>query len=271
MEGCDAVVHAAAMYEVGHPGQAAPGDVRGQRRTAPSACSRRRSTPKVAKVVYVSTVGIFGNTHGKVVDETYEHPGKEFTSYYEETKLEAHRIAKRMIADGPALRDRPAGRRLRPRRHLPGRRPAGAVLRRQAAAAAVPRARHLPHPRRGHRRRASCSRSTRARLGETYVISGPATTMREAIETVAAVSGRKAPKRAMPTGADEGDDADRPPGRQDDGPAAEPARADLLRRRRHLLGQLREGEPRARLRARAAWRRACARRSRPTSAFRPVA
>ena len=32
------------------------------------------------------------------------------------------------------------------------------------------------------------------------MISGPATTMREAIETVAARSGRKAPKRAMPTG-----------------------------------------------------------------------
>ena len=31
--------------------------------------------------------------------------------------------------------------------------------------------------------------------GETYVISGPATTMREAIEIVAEVSGRKAPKR----------------------------------------------------------------------------
>ncbi len=54
---------------------------------------------KVPKVVYVSTVGAFGNTHHEVVDETYEHPGKEFTSYYEETKLEAHRIAKRMIAE----------------------------------------------------------------------------------------------------------------------------------------------------------------------------
>ena len=30
---------------------------------------------KVAKVVYVSTVGVFGNTHGQVVDESYEHPG----------------------------------------------------------------------------------------------------------------------------------------------------------------------------------------------------
>ena len=31
------------------------------------------------------------------------------------------------------------------------------------------------------------------------MISGPATTMREAIETVAEVSGRKAPKHALPT------------------------------------------------------------------------
>ena len=54
---------------------------------------------KVGKIVYVSTVGTFGNTHGEVVDETYEHPGKEFTSYYEETKLEAQRVAKRMIAE----------------------------------------------------------------------------------------------------------------------------------------------------------------------------
>ena len=35
----------------------------------------------------------------------------------------------------------------------------------------------------------------KGKLGETYVISGPATTMRGAIETVAEVSGRKAPKR----------------------------------------------------------------------------
>src|SRR6187200_2083665 len=39
----------------------------------------------------------------------------------------------------------------------------------------------------------------KGKLGETYVISGPATTMREALETVARVSGRKAPKRTLPT------------------------------------------------------------------------
>ena len=109
---------------------------------------------KVAEVVYVSTVGAFGNTHRKVVDETYEHPGKEFTSYYEETKLEGHRVAKRMIVDQSLPCDhRPARGRLRPWRHLAGGRPARAVLRRQAAAAALPRAGDMPDPRRGHRRR----------------------------------------------------------------------------------------------------------------------
>ncbi len=98
MEGCDGLIHAAAMYEVGIPSQAAPAmyeaNVRGSERVLRAALEA-----KVGKVVYVSTVGIFGNTHGKVVDESYEHPGKEFTSYYEETKLEGHRIAKRMIAE----------------------------------------------------------------------------------------------------------------------------------------------------------------------------
>jgi nucleoside-diphosphate-sugar epimerase len=37
-------------------------------------------------------------------------------------------------------------------------------------------------------------------LGEAYVISGPATTMREAIELVAKVSGRKPPRGTLPTG-----------------------------------------------------------------------
>jgi nucleoside-diphosphate-sugar epimerase len=53
----------------------------------------------VPKVVYISTVGAFGNTRGQVVDEAYEHPGTGYTSYYEETKVEAHRIAKRLTAD----------------------------------------------------------------------------------------------------------------------------------------------------------------------------
>ncbi len=198
MQGCDGLVHAAAMYEVGIPEKQHPAmyeaNVRGSERVLQAALEA-----KVGKVAYVSTVGIFGNTHGKVVDESYEHPGKEFTSYYEETKLEGHRIAKRMMAeDGlPAVIVQPGGV------YGPGDESQVADLLKEFFAG---RLFLLPFPELG-----ICLTHVediaggillaldKGASGETYVISGPATTMREAIDTIAAVSGRKAPKRNLPT------------------------------------------------------------------------
>jgi dihydroflavonol-4-reductase len=198
MEGCDALVHAAAMYEVGIPAKQHPAmweaNVAGTEHVMAAALAA-----KVPRIVYVSTCGVFGNTHRKVVDETYEHPGKEFTSYYEETKLEAHRIVKRMIADLglPAIIVQPGGV------YGPGDTSQVADLLQEFFAGRLVL---MPFPELG-----ICLTHVddiaggillaidEGKLGETYVISGPVTTMREAIETVAAASGRKAPKRAMPT------------------------------------------------------------------------
>lgn len=198
MEGCDCLIHAAAMYEVGIPAKQHPAmyeaNVRGSERVLQAALEA-----KVGKVVYVSTVGIFGNTHGKVVDESYEHPGKEFTSYYEETKLEGHRIAKRMMAeDGlPGVIVQPGGV------YGPGDTSQIADLLSEFFAG---RLFLLPFPDLGiclsHVEDIAAGiilALDKGKVGETYVISGPATTMREAIQTVADLSGRKAPKRAMPT------------------------------------------------------------------------
>jgi len=198
MEGCDAVIHAAAMYEVGIPAKQHPAmyeaNVHGT-----ELAMRAALEAKVPKVVYVSTVGAFGNTHGKVVDEAYEHPGKEFTSYYEETKLEAHRIVKRMIDEDslPAVIVQPGGV------YGPGDTSQVADLLDEFFAG---RLFLLPFPDLG-----ICLTHVadiaggillaldKGKTGETYVLSGPATTMREAVETIAAVSGRKAPKRNLPT------------------------------------------------------------------------
>jgi dihydroflavonol-4-reductase len=198
MEGCDAVIHAAAMYEVGIAKKQRPemleANVAGTERVM-----RVALEAKVARIVYVSTVGVFGNTHKKVVDETYEHPGQEFTSYYEETKLEAHRIVKRMIAeqDLPAIIVQPGGV------YGPGDTSQVADLLQEFFAGKLPL---LPFPELG-----ICMSHVediaggvllaldKGKLGEIYVISGPATTMRGAIEAVAKVSGRKAPKRNLPT------------------------------------------------------------------------
>lgn len=198
MQGCDAVIHAAAMYEVGIPAKQRPAmweaNVGGTERVMKAALAA-----KIPRIVYVSTCGVFGNTHQKVVDETYEHPGQEFTSYYEETKLEAHKVVKRMIAeqDLPAIIVQPGGV------YGPGDTSQVADLLQEFFAGKLPL---MPFPELG-----ICMSHVddiaggvllaldKGRLGEIYVISGPTTTMRGAIEMVASVSGRKAPKRDLPT------------------------------------------------------------------------
>ena len=197
MQGCDAVIHAGAMYEVGIPASQHPAmweaNVAGTERVLKIALEAG-----VPKIVYVSTVGVFGNTHRRVVDESYEHPGKEFTSYYEETKLEAHRIARRMIADQglPCVIVQPGGV------YGPGDTSSIAALVDQFLSGRMPL---LPFPELG-----ICLSHVediaggillaldKGKTGEAYVLSGPVTTVRDAIEVVAGVTGRKAPQHSMP-------------------------------------------------------------------------
>ena len=198
MQGCDAAIHAAAMYEVGIPASQRPAmreaNVGGTERVLRAALEA-----KVAKVVYVSTVGAFGNTHGKVVDESYEHPGKEFTSCYEETKWEAHQIARRMIRDEglPCVIVQPGGV------YGPGDTSSIGELLNQFLSGKMPL---IPFPELGiclsHVEDIAAGivlALDRGKPGETYVLSGPVTTVREAIDVVAKVTDRKAPKHAIPT------------------------------------------------------------------------
>lgn len=98
MAGVDAVVHGAAIYEVGIPPLRRPAmyeaNVLGTERVLDAVLAAG-----VRRVAYVSTCGIFGNTRGAIVDETYTRSGP-FTSYYEETKVRAHEIALRFAERG---------------------------------------------------------------------------------------------------------------------------------------------------------------------------
>ena len=199
MGSCDAVIHAAAMYEVGIPAKQRPAmweaNVAGTKRVMKVALDLG-----IPRIAYVSTVGIFGNTHGQVVDESYRNPETDFTSYYEETKLEAHKAVQRMIEEQglPAIIVQPGGV------YGPGDTSQVADLLEQFFAGKLPL---LPFPELG-----ICMTHVediaggvllaleKGTVGEAYVISGPATTMRGAIESVARLSGRKPPKRALPTG-----------------------------------------------------------------------
>jgi len=197
MEGCDAAVHAAAMYEVGIPASQRPAMYEANV-TGTENALRAALEAKVPKVVYVSTVGAFGNTQRKVVDETYEHPGKEYTSYYEETKVEAHRIAKRLIEEEglPCTIVQPGGV------YGPGDTSQVAVLLDQFLSGKMPL---LPFPELGicltHVEDIAAGillALDKGKPGEVYVLSGPVTTVRDAIEVVGGLADRKTPKHSIP-------------------------------------------------------------------------
>jgi dihydroflavonol-4-reductase len=198
MEGCDAVIHGAAIYEVGIPASARrpmqEANVGGTERVLGAALEAG-----IPKVVYVSTVGIFGNTHGRVVDESYENPADKFTSEYEKTKWEAHQVAKRLIDEGlPCVIVQPGGV------YGPGDESATGRLLEQFLEGKMPL---IPFPDLGicltHVEDIAAGillGLDKGKAGEAYVISGPVTTVREAIGVVAAEIGKKAPKHAVPTG-----------------------------------------------------------------------
>lgn len=116
MRGADAVVHGAAMYEIGVVGDRRrvmfDANVRGTERVL--SLARDLGIPRV---VYISTIAVFGNTHGRVVDETYERTDTTYTSYYEETKLRAHEIAVRLADRGLPLVIAQPGQVYGPRDH----------------------------------------------------------------------------------------------------------------------------------------------------------
>ncbi len=116
LEGADSVIHSAGSYRVG-----VPASERDAMWDANVGTTTRVLDAAVAAgvpcIVYVSTVNVFGNTHGTVVDESYRRDLADgFLSWYDETKFRAHEVAE--AAD--------RGRRTDPDRHAePGLRAEG--------------------------------------------------------------------------------------------------------------------------------------------------
>ena len=103
LEGTDACIHGAAIYKVGIPKKERQpmyeSNVNGTENVLDAAVEAG-----VDKIVYVSTVNVFGNTKEQVVDETFERDESEgFLSCYDETKYRSHQIAKDRIAKGAPI------------------------------------------------------------------------------------------------------------------------------------------------------------------------
>ena len=194
-DGCDAVVHAGAIYEVG---VTAPrrvdmyqANVEGTEAVLGAALA-----VGVPKAVHVSSIVVFGDTNGKVVDETYERAAA-YTSYYDETKTLAHRVAQGFNAKGLPVVIAQPGQIYGPNDHSG----IGALFRR-AAAGKLP---VLTFGDLGLNLVHVVDAATgilllldRGRAGQSYVLGGEAVRLREAIRIMASLAGKPPPRFDLP-------------------------------------------------------------------------
>ena len=189
MEGVDGVFHVAGWYRVGtrskHLAQTI--NVDGTRNVLEMV-----KELGIRRAVYTSSLAVFGDTDGEIVDESYFRGGP-WLSEYDRTKWVAHyEVAEPMIRDGlPLVIVQPGavygpgdtsdlGQALRDylRRRLP------MVPRGTAVCWA-----HVEDAARGH-----LLAMERGRVGESYILAGPPHTLIEALETAERITGVSAPR-----------------------------------------------------------------------------
>lgn len=195
MRDCDAVIHGAAIYEVGMPESRRPQmldtNVGGTERVLDAAGEQG-----VGRIVYISTVNALGNTEGEVGDESTRHHGR-YVSYYDETKHRAHVAALERIERGLPIVIVQPGSVYGPGDHSIIGVEIGNFLRGRMVAQSFPSAGitpvHLEDAARG-----VLAALDRGNVGRCYILGGEPVTMGELIRTVAAISGKRPPRFTMP-------------------------------------------------------------------------
>jgi nucleoside-diphosphate-sugar epimerase len=103
MAGSDGVIHIAGSYRVGISVAERPAmyeaNVAVTERVLDAAIAAR-----IPRIVDISTVNVFGDSHGRVVEESYRRDvSAGFLSYYDETKYQAHLRAESRISAGAPI------------------------------------------------------------------------------------------------------------------------------------------------------------------------
>lgn len=196
LQRCDALVHGAAIYEIGvssHRRRAMEEtNVTGTRRILDAA--RAAGTPRI---VYVSTIAAFGNTNGAVVAEGHR-PTSRPTSAYEDTKRRAHEIALEAARDGAPIVIVQPGQVYGPNDHSAVganfRALARGKLRYRAFEGLGLNLVHVDDLADGILRALD-----RGRIGECYVLGGEIATLGDAYRAVALATGRRLPRFVLPS------------------------------------------------------------------------
>jgi dihydroflavonol-4-reductase len=197
--GADALIHGAGSYKVGIRASERPAmwDANVGTTERVLAAATAVQTPRIA---YVSTVGIFGDTHGREVDETYRRDPKDgFLSCYDETKFRAHEVAEAAIAAGAQCVIAQPGLVYGPGDHtqvgvLLGEAFRG-TLRYVALGEVALEMAHVDDTAAG-----IIAALDRGRAGQAYVVAGEPHTVADAVAVAARLGGHKPPRFRVPTG-----------------------------------------------------------------------
>jgi dihydroflavonol-4-reductase len=198
LRGADGLIHAAGSYRIGIPKseRGAMWDANVGTTTRMLDAAEAAGTPRI---VYVSTGNVYGNTHGKVVDETYRRDLAEgFLSWYDETKYGAHEVAEQRIRDGAPVMIALPSQVYGPGDH------SGFGEQIELAHAGRLRYRALEDVGVGlvhvdDLAAGIVATLDRGRPGQSYNLAGPGTTLGEAITLAATIGGRRPPAIHVPT------------------------------------------------------------------------
>jgi nucleoside-diphosphate-sugar epimerase len=196
LAGCDGCFHVAGDYRIGVSEE----DCRDMEDSNIDGTERiidLATDAGVSRIVYVSTIGVFGDTGGQVVDETYWPESQDFPTCYERTKFLAHKAARDRVENGaPVIVVQPGGV------YGPGD--------------TSPLGNLIDQTRKGRMKLIAMGDSgfnfvhvddvaegiilahDKGRVGESYVLGGERARTEDLIRKVAMLSGRKPPSRHLP-------------------------------------------------------------------------
>jgi dihydroflavonol-4-reductase len=195
MQGCDVVFHAAGWYKLGAAGAEKAEDinVRGTRNVLGLAYELG-----IPKIIYASSLVVFGDTHGQLVDENYVMPPAPFLTEYDRTKWEAHySVALPLIHKGAPVTIVMPGAIYGPGDHSL----VGEMMKRfyfgQLPVVPGPEATvtyaHVDDIAEGH-----ILAAEKGEPGETYIIAGPVVPFGQMVKIWADITGKPAPSIEIP-------------------------------------------------------------------------
>jgi dihydroflavonol-4-reductase len=198
VQGAETVFHVAGSYRVGiratqHAAMYAA-NVIATRRVLDAAIAA--GTPRI---IHTSTANVFGDTRGRVPDETFRRPmPPRYLSYYDETKHIAHLAAEERIAAGAQILIAMPGMVYGPGDH------SGVGMQIQQAMEGTLRATAAPDLGGNlvHVDDVAAGMlliRDRGEIGESYLLGGEIATLREVIERAAALVGRRPPRLTIPS------------------------------------------------------------------------